>query len=72
MHWQRPRGQKPSEKHRRAAGLPLDEIRLSGWRVDLDAAAIADIRARYRAGATLETLAREAGCSVGTMRLALG
>jgi AcrR family transcriptional regulator len=45
---------------------------VSVWHIDLGPAAIAQLRERYREGATVEELAREAGCSVGTMRLALG
>jgi len=50
----------------------LNEILVSVWHIDLGPAAIAQLRARYREGATVETLAREVGCSASTMKLALG
>lgn len=66
------RHQRTSDVHRRERGAPLNEILVSVWHIDLGPAAIAELRERHREGATVEELAREKGCSVGTVRLALG
>lgn len=66
------RHKRTSDVHRRERGAPLNEILLSTWRVHLSPLRIAELRERHRAGATTEELAREVGCSVATMKLALG
>jgi transposase-like protein len=45
---------------------------VSVWHIDLGPLRIEELRERHRAGATVEELAREVGCSASTMKLALG